>query len=138
MDKKFIILSSIFFLLFIFGIGTLIVERPVSQFLRAQTAEVSPTKSFFTAVPQVGNSDIKVDVYIRDQDGNVMPGKTVKLSTDLSSVTIEPSDSQNTDNLGKASFSLKSDSPGTANLTVVETTSNVTLTQKLSVEFTNQ
>ena len=125
--------------------GTFIMEKPVSQFLRAQTAVVSPTKSFFTAIPQVGAvegaqanpKDIKVDVYIRDEDGNSMPQKTVNLTTDLPSVVIEPSVKE-TDDLGKATFILKSSQVGTANINVEETTSGTKLTQKLSVEFTNQ
>ena len=138
-DKKFIILSSIFFLIFIFGMGFLIADRPVSQFLRAQNQTVSPTKSFFTAIPQVSNKsqEIKVDVFIRDEDGNVMPKQSVKISTDLSSVTYSPGETQATDDLGKASFILKSASPGTANIRVEETTSKTVLSQNLSVEFTN-
>ena len=126
--------------------GFLIADKPLSQFLHAQTATVSASKSFFTAIPQVGSvdansnsqsQDIKVDVYIRDENGGVMPDRTVKLSTDLPSVTITPSDLQKTDNLGKAAFILKSKTPGRANISVEETTSGKTLTQKLSVEFTN-
>lgn len=126
--------------------GTFIVERPISQFLRAQNAVVSETKSFFTAIPQVGVTestsadpkDIKVDVYIRDENGNSMPQKTVTLTTDLPSVSITPSSNQTTDELGKASFILKSTSPGTANISVEETTSGTILSQKLSVEFTSE
>lgn len=132
--------------MFIFGMGFLIADRPVSQFLRAQNQTVSPSKSFFTAIPQASSTEgsekaetkeIKVDVFIRDENGNVIPNKTVKISTDLPQITYSPADTQTTDDLGKASFILKSPSPGTANITVSETTSGTTLSQKLSIQFTN-
>lgn len=147
-DKKFIVLSSIFFLFFIFGVGSLLFQDPLSTVLKATTATVSETKSLITALPQVCSEGlnpagkcpdrkIKVDVYIRSDSGDLLAGKTVKLATDLSGVTVSPSDTQITDKNGKAEFILSSSTKGTAHLTAQEQASGKILTQKLSVEFTN-
>ncbi|MBI4066830.1 Ig-like domain-containing protein [Candidatus Gottesmanbacteria bacterium] len=145
-DKKFIALSSIFFLMFIFGMGTLFVQEPISNYLRATTAQVSSEKSFITAIPQIGKTEgsisetkpaqIKVNVYIRTDSGDLLAQKTVKLSTDLTSVNISPSDTQDTNKDGKAEFILTSTTPGVAQLTAQELTSGKTISNSLSVEFT--
>ena len=144
-DKKFIALSSIFFLMFIFGMGTLFVQNPLSNYLRATTSTVSSEKSFLTAIPQIGSPQgttsstkpekIKVNVYIRTDSGDLLAKKTVKLSTDLSSVTISPSDTQETDKDGKVEYMLSSKSPGTAQLTAQELGSGTTIKNSLSIEF---
>lgn len=145
-DNKFIILSSVFFLMFIFGMGTLFVEKPLSNFLNAATATVSVDKSLITAIPQVcslsntspnfcPDKKIRVDVYIRNEKGSLLAKKTVKLSTNLPNVSIHPTDTQNTNEGGKAEFFLTSTIPGIADLTVVETTSGKTINQHLSVVF---
>jgi len=136
-DKKFLALSSVFFLMFIFGMGTLILQDPLSTFIQANTATVSGDKSFLTAIPQVGatTETIKVNVYIRDENGDLLPQKTVKLTTDLPAITIAPQDTQITDDNGKVEFTLTSATPGTAHLTAVETSSGTSVQNTVSVEF---
>ncbi len=123
--------------MFIFGMGTLMLQNPISNLIQATTSTPSENKSFLTAIPQVGtiHQTIKVTVYIRNDDGDLLPQKSVKLSTDLPGVTVSPQDTQVTDENGKAEFTLTSSSPGTAQLTAIETSSGITVKNTVSVEF---
>ncbi|MCL4339387.1 Ig-like domain-containing protein [Patescibacteria group bacterium] len=145
-DKKFLTLSTLFFLLFIAAMSTVMLEKPTSQILRAKNSVPSPLKSFVIVFPQVGvagsqNGDntgtkIKISVYMRDVNGNVLPDRTVKLSSSLEGVTISPADQQVTDNIGQAQFYLTSTSTGKAELTAIDVVSNTKIVNVPTVEFT--
>ncbi len=145
-DKKFLTLSILFFLLFIAAISTVMLEKPTSQILRAKNSVPSPLKSFVIVFPQVGvaqsqNGDnagtkIKVSVYMRDVNGNVLPDRTVKLSSSLEGVNISPADQQITDNIGQAQFYLTSTGTGKAELTATDVVSNTKIVNVPTVEFT--
>lgn len=146
-DKKFVALSSIFFLLFIFGMGSLFVQEPLSNYLRATTTAVDQNKSIITAIPQVcsskpnaiskcPNQKIKVAVYIRSENGDLLANKSVQLWTDPTGPNIQPSDIQITNKNGMAEFVLASETPLKVSLFAKEIASQKQLTQTLSVEFT--
>lgn len=145
-DKKFITLSALFFLIFIAGIGILIIEKPASNLLRAKNEAPSPLKSFAVVFPQVGvvtipgstnkGTQIKVSVYMRDVNGSVLADRTVKLSSSLPSVIISPSDTQVTNNIGQAQFTITSASSGKATLTATDVSSNTSVVNIPTAEFT--
>lgn len=145
-DKKFLALSSFFFLLFFAAISTVILERPMTQILRAKNASPSPLKSFVVAFPQVGvagaenglipPTKIKVSVFVRDVNGSVLPGRSVKLSAGASNLNISPSDTQMTDNIGQAQFFITSAAAGKVQLTVTDVGSNTNIVNVPTVEFT--
>lgn len=154
-DKKFIILSSIFFLLFIFSIGSLLIGNPLSNYIKAATVTVSASKSIITALPQacsVSNNapfpcaekKIKVDVYVRSEGGDLIPNRTVQLSTQngiADKITISPSGNQITNTFGKAEFILSSDTIGKTDLIAKDITDpdsakHIQIAQPLSIEFT--
>jgi hypothetical protein len=145
-DKKFLILSSFFFLVFIAAMTTMFMDKPTSQILRAKNTSPSPLKSFAAIFPQVGKvasgddtdqaTKIKVSIFLRDTNGEVLPSRTIKLSTSLSGVSITPSDTQTTDSIGQAQFFLTSTKPGKAQLTVVDVSSNTNIVNIPTVEFT--
>lgn len=144
-DKKFIALSSIFFLLFTVGIGVLSLNKPISKLLKAQNVTPSPLKSFVIVFPQkakIGrentsdpSSKIKVSVYIRDINGSVLANRSVKVTTSLPDVTFTPSDTQNTNELGMAHFFITSPVAGETKITAVDVTSNTTIVNTPTIEF---
>lgn len=144
-DKKFVALSLLFFLLFFAGIVTVAIQKPTNQILRAKNVNPSPLKSFIIVFPQIGtigneNSDkkpsqIKVSVYIRDESGSVLPGRSIQLTTSPA-VNTKPADTVSTDNLGMAQFFLSSAEKGTVKLTATDISSNTTIANSPTVDFT--
>ena len=137
-DKTFTALSGIFFLLFIIGVGAVTLNEPISTMLRAKNVAPSPLKSFGVVFPQIastGRSNVKVSVYIRGVDGSILANRSVKLSAEPAVVTIAPSDSAITNEIGQAEFTLTSDSTGKIKLKAQETTSNTDIINIPSVEF---
>lgn len=144
-DKKFLALASFFFLLFFAGIATVALQSPISQVLRAKNVNPSPLKSFIIVFPQVGvagdeastnkPTQIKVSVFMRDQGGSVLPGRSVQLTTSPSA-NIKPADTVSTDNLGMAQFFISSSQTGTVKLTATDLASNTSVSNAPTVEFT--
>lgn len=139
-DKKFLALSSIFFLLFFVAMTVLTLNKPASTILRASTATVAPAKSFATAFPYTGvagTTKVKFNVYLRDVNGAVFKNRSVKVTASSQDVTISPKDTLNTnDEAGMAQFFITSSSPGLIQLTVVDVQSNTSILNVPSVEFT--
>ncbi|MCJ7739810.1 Ig-like domain-containing protein [Candidatus Microgenomates bacterium] len=136
-DKTFVTLAVLFFLLFLTGIAALTLNTPLSGILRARNVTPSPLKSFGVVFPQVGNAgienspkkptSIRVSVYIRDVNGSVIPGRVVKLAASSSDVTIKPSDTQTTDKIGQAQFTVTSPVKGIVKFTATDTESNTVI-----------
>lgn len=145
-DKKFLLLSSFFFLVFIAAMSTMFLDKPTSQILRAKNTIPSPLKSFAIIFPQIGvaaseddinkATRIKVSVFLRDINGEVLPSRTVKLSTSLSGTQITPADTQNTDSIGQAQFFITSQAAGKAQLTITDVSSNTNIVNVPTIEFT--
>ena len=144
-DKTFIALSGIFFLLFFIGIGALTLNTPLSNILKAKNIAPSPHKSFAVAFPQIAsigdplkNRDpvkIKVSVYIRGVDGSILSNRTVKLAAEPPIVSIEPSDTQTTNDIGQAQFYVSSHQEDQVKLMAKELTSNIDIINIPTVEF---
>jgi len=145
-DKKFLALSSVFFLLFLVAMAIATLNQPISRFLRAKNVVPSPLRSFVVVLPQVGTAGtegngsnptkIKVSVYMRDVNGTSIPNRSVKISSTLDGVSFSPSDTQITNELGIAQFILTSINAGKAQLSVVDTETNTSIVNIPTVEFT--
>lgn len=138
-DKKFLILSSAFFLLFIIGMLSLTLDKPTSQILRASNAVPSPLKSFVIVYPQTTQAregKIKVTVYLRDASSNVLPNRNILLASSPNNIDITPSQTLNTDNLGMAQFMISSKNPGKVVILATDAASGTTISNTPSVEFT--
>jgi len=137
-DSKFIIVSLIFFVLFIFVLGSVVLESPIRSFVKAREAVTSPAKSFMViwplTLPADGKSISKVSVFLRNDKEEALAGKTARLTSTVG--TVKPAQVQ-TDNIGKADFQITSDTPGNAVLSVSDTETNTPLSQQISIEFTN-
>lgn len=145
-DKKFLALSSVFFLLFLVAMAIATLNQPISRFLRAKNVAPSPLRSFVVVLPQVGTvgtegsgsnpTKIKISVYMRDVNGTSIPNRSVKISSDLDSVSFSPSDTQITNTLGMAQFFMTSTTVGKTQLSVVDTETNTSIVNIPTVEFT--
>lgn len=145
-DRIFIGLSGLFFLLFFALVGTVTLERPLTNILRARTVAPSPLKSFVAAFPQTTGIDhgetgekpvpIKLSVYIRDVAGDSLPNREVKLVASLADVSVVPGETQTTNETGLAQFFLTSRRAGTVTLTVTDVQSNIAIVNVPTVEFT--
>lgn len=137
-DKTFTALSGIFFLLFVIGIGAVTLNKPLSTMLRAKNVAPSPLKSFGVVFPQIataGNTNVKVSIYIRGVDGSILENRNVRLSAEPATVTIAPSDTQITNNIGQAEFTVSAQTEGKIKLKAQETSTNTDIINIPTVEF---
>lgn len=137
-DKTFTALSGIFFLLFVIGIGAVTLNKPLSTMLRAKDVKPSPLKSFGVVFPQIatiGTTQVKVSVYVRGVDGAILPKKNIKLTSDPAVISVAPSDTQVTNDIGQAQFTVSSQTEGKIKLIAQETTSNTQIINIPTVEF---
>lgn len=137
-DKKFLILSALFF--FLFAAAMISLSLQPNRIFQARATVPSPSKSFVIAhYPPGGivplNEKIKVTVYMRDEDGNVLANRGVRLSSTLTGVTILPSDTITTNENGMAEFTLSSGTSGKAQISAVDHGSNTSLTTSPGIQF---
>ena len=155
-EKKFIILTGFFFLVFVLGVGVLTLEQPLSRFLRASNVTPpSPKKSIIlvTSPSRVAvNNPVNILVTVRGEDTKVLPaGRRVRLFAYMngdpnpSTVTITPnkavSDQPNTgetEDVG-AKFTITSSATGIVTLRVTDITDKeINLGNNPTVEFVSE
>src|SRR3990167_4321292 len=114
MDNKLIILSSIFFVVFLGFAVYLFTDGSIAQFTRADiSSEISLQKSLIFAwplsVPADGTSQSEITVFIRNEDGGGLPEQPVKIT---SRVGLVKEGEVLTDSDGQAIFHIFSDATG--------------------------
>jgi len=129
-------LVSLFILTFFVFIFMVVFSKPLSRFTRASEAsKPSSAKSLIFAWPlssNISSSEIvKVDVFVRSVNGNPIPYRQIVVNTTLGNVNPKV---ELSDNTGKASFSLTSQTAGTAQVSATVDNS-VPISQKVSVKF---
>lgn len=136
MDRKFVILLGVFFVLFGLFISLILFERPLIRFTRAQLDTPSSEKSIIFAWPLKlaadGVAESTVTVFVRNNNGDEFGKRAVTLTStmgQLSETTVVA------DKLGKAEFKIKSSSPGVAEIKAVIDNA-VPINQTISIEFT--
>lgn len=135
MDKKFIVLSGFFFVLFGLFISLMLFEKPLVRFTRAKQERPSAEKSILFAwplrVPADGKSESTINVFIRNDNGDELGKRTVTLTAAIGE--FEES-TVVADKLGKAEFKIKSSVAGIAEIRgVVE--NSTPIVQTVSIEF---
>jgi hypothetical protein len=136
MDKKFIFLSLVFFLLFALFLSMIVLNQPLRRLTRAKE-EFIPSKktSMILAWPLTavadGKTNVSVNVFVRNANNLPLNNKKVNLTTTLGEIKEIQSV---TDKNGKSTFILNSTSPGMAELKAV-VDNQVELEQKLTVKF---
>lgn len=138
-DKPFLVLSGLFFLLFLGGMMMFaMTQTGPSTILKATNAAVSPLKSFVIVFPQVASAGtkIKVTVTLRDVNGVAIPSRSVQLASSSIPLSITPVNIQVTDENGQAQFFITSNTAGTAQLTATELSGNVSIVNIPTAQFT--
>ena len=137
MDKKFMALMLVFFLVFGVFVTTTLFNKQISNIARASTeTDPSAQTSLIFAWPltvKVGDK-VDVNVFIRNANNLPLDKKPVKLVTNLGLVNGTPESTSESDKTGKVSFTLSSDTVGIAELTAF-VNNNIQLIQKVSVKF---
>ncbi|MEK7633690.1 MAG: hypothetical protein AAB437_02495 [Patescibacteria group bacterium] len=137
MDKKFVFLMIVFFLVFGVFITSTLFNKQIANITRASgAAEPSSQASLIFAWPltaKVG-SKVEVNVIVRNANNSTLEKKQVKLVTDLGLINGSQESILESDKTGKASFVLSSDTDGVAHLTAF-VNGNIQLSQKISVKF---
>ena len=137
MDKKFVALMLVFFLVFGVFITSTVFNKQIANFARASTeTDPSAQTSLIFAWPLTAKVGDKVDVNVFIRNANNLPldRKQVKLATNLGLINGTQEAVSESDKTGKVSFSLTSDSIGVAELTAYINNSTP-LIQKVSVKF---
>lgn len=136
MDRKFVILLGVFFVLFGLFISLILFERPLVRLTRAQLDTASSEKSIIFAwplkVPANGADSSTITVFVRNKSGDEFGKRAVTLTSTIGQIS-EPT--VVADKLGKAEFKIKSSAPGTAEIkAIIDNT--ISINQTLSIEFT--
>lgn len=136
MDKKLVALMSLFFVAFLFFTTLVVFKNPLSTITRAEkAAQPSGANSLIFAWPlnvkADGQSEVKIDVFVRSETNGPLENKTVAVNTTLGNLKVLDATS---DKEGKTTFSLNSNTPGVAELTAT-IDNTLPLTQKLTIKF---
>lgn len=144
-DKTFISLSVLFFILFFLGIALVGFEKPLLNTIFALNENPDTGKCFGVIFPFSGTAGdensptrptkIRVTVVIRDKNNKFLSNRPIRLVPDLSSVTVSPTDTQNTAN-GQAVFEISSSRAGTVHLKAIDLNSKAVIEKIPSAEFT--
>ena len=136
MDKKFIALMVLFFIVFGVFITTTLFNKQIG-FARASTeTDPSPKTSLIFAWPlttKVGNK-VDVNVFVRNVNNFPLDKKPIRLATNLGLINGAQESTVESDKTGKVSFVLSSDSVGVAELTAY-INGNTPFSQKVTVKF---
>lgn len=137
MDKKFLVLMLVFFLVFGVFVTTTLFNKQISNFARASTeTDPSSQTSLIFAWPltaKVGNK-VDVNVFVRSANNSPLDKKQVKLVTDLGLINGAQESVAESDKTGRVNFVLSSDTIGIAELTAF-VNGNTQLSQKVTVKF---
>lgn len=137
MDRKFVVLMTIFFVVFGVFVSSTLFSKQISSLVKA-SAETEPSSatSLIFAWPltaKVGSS-VDVNIFVRNANNFPLDKKAVRLVTNLGNVNGSQESFAESDKTGKVSFVLTSDVVGIAELTAF-VNSNIQLTQKVTVKF---
>ena len=139
MDKKFIALMAVFFLVFGVFVTSMVFNNQFFKIGRSTQAaaelEPSSQNSLIYAWPlDVSLSEGKtseINIFVRSGNNLVLRDKKVQLITDFGSLDQAE---KTTDKTGKATFVLTSDVEGIANLSAT-INNTIPLSQKISIRF---
>jgi Na+/H+ antiporter NhaB len=137
MDKKFVALMMVFFLVFGVFITSTLFNKQIANFARASTeTDPSSQTSLIFAWPltaKIGDK-VEVNVFIRNANNLPLDKKHVRLVTNLGSINGTQESTSESDKTGKVSFTLSSNKTGIAELSAF-VQNNIQLSQKISVKF---
>ncbi len=135
MDKKFLSLIAVFFLLFASFTISILFGNRLQTFTRAKgfykpSSKASLIFAFPLAAKADGKDFSKITVFVRNEKGVPLSAKKVELKTNLG--TIIPIN-DTTDKNGKAEFKIISNEEGVA--IIKASVDNIEIEKKVSVKF---
>jgi len=134
MDKTLLGLLMLFFLAFIIFITFVVFNDQLTSVTRASTDVISPEKTYTFAWPLTveadGKSESEITIFVRNDEGKGISGKTVRLSSPVGKIK-EPS--LVTDAAGRVAFRISSSNPGLAEIEVV--VDNNPIRNNVSIQF---
>ena len=136
MDKKLVGLMVVFVVFFAVFTVAVVFKSPIQTFTRAASELVpSSDKSLLFSWPKTikadGKETVTIDVLVRNGETVPIANKEVKLSTTLGKIE---NDTQTTNKLGRATFTITSDVKGTGEISAIADGSTQ-LINKVSVKF---
>jgi len=138
MDKKFVVLMVIFFI--VFGVFITYFAKDglkIANFAKA-SVETDPSSqtSLIFAWPLTTKVGAKVDIniFVRNVNNSPLDKKPVRVVTSLGTINGVQEATGESDKTGRINFILTSDVAGTADLTAF-VNGNQQLSQKISVKF---
>ncbi|HEX7543146.1 MAG TPA: hypothetical protein VF385_03630 [Patescibacteria group bacterium] len=137
MDKRFMALMVVFFLVFGVFVTSTLFNKQISNFARASTeTDPSSQTSLILAWPLTAKVGDKVDVnvFIRSANNSPLDKKQVKLVTNLGLINGTQESTAESDKTGKVSFTLTSDTAGIAELSAF-INNDIQISQKVTVKF---
>ena len=137
MDKKFIALMILFFVVFGVFVTTTLFSKNFKGFARASTAtDPSSQTSLIFAWPLTAKVEDKVDinVFVRNANNSPLDKKLVRVVTNLGLINGAQESTVESDKTGKVSFVLSSKTQGIAEITAF-VSGNTQLNQKVTVKF---
>ena len=136
MDKKFIALMILFFIVFGVFITTTLFNKQIGFARASAETDPSPKTSLIFAWPlttKVGNK-VDVNVFVRNVNNLPLDKKPIRLATNLGLINGAQESTFESDKTGKVSFVLSSDFVGVAELTAF-VNGNTQISQKVTVKF---
>ncbi|HLD26981.1 MAG TPA: Ig-like domain-containing protein [Patescibacteria group bacterium] len=135
MDKKFVFLIGVFFVLFGLFISLILFEKPLVRLTRAKLDQPSAEKSIIFAWPLKvvadSRSESVITVFARNENSDELSNRTITLASSIGQLV---ESTAVTDKLGKAEFRIRSSTIGLADLkAVIDNTTPVN--QTVVIEF---
>lgn len=138
MDKKLVSLIIVFILFFGIFTAMVVFNNPLKTFTQAAAESVPSSQTslifadpVYKSIKADGKDSAKIDVLVRNANTVPIANKSVTISTTLGSIA---QNSQISDKLGRTTFIITSNSPGTAEISAV-VDGSVQLINKVSVKF---
>ena len=135
MDKKFVFLIGVFFVLFGLFISLILFEKPLVRLTPAKLDQPSAEKSIIFAWPLKvvadSRSESVITVFARNENSDELSNRTITLASSIGQLV---ESTAVTDKLGKAEFRIRSSTIGLADLkAVIDNTTPVN--QTVVIEF---
>lgn len=137
MDRKFVVLMMLFFVVFGVFVTTMLFSKNLRGFARASTTtDPSSQASLIFAWPLTAKVGDKVDVniFVRNANNSPLDKKLVRVVTNLGLINGAQESTAESDKTGKVSFVLSSETQGIARITAF-VNGNTQLSQEVTIKF---
>ncbi|PIS15625.1 hypothetical protein COT62_02600 [Candidatus Roizmanbacteria bacterium CG09_land_8_20_14_0_10_41_9] len=137
MDKRLVVLMSLFIFSFLIFVSLVFFNKPLTRLSRAKEETIpSPQNSLIFAWPLSSKADgedtVQINVFVRNMNNAPLENKKVHLETTLG--TLRENDLMSEKSSGKATFVLISKEAGIAEIQAI-VDNYVSLEKKITIKF---